>query len=103
MNSVEKLNKSCSINFLKAYYFPRIIKRAKLGDVALLKEIIKILKEEKIKTISSLTFNPELTLKKGSYSKTQPDTEDLKDIKIAVKTLSKLNKYSFSLNTYYSF
>ena len=87
------------LDFKGVYYFPRIIKRAKLGDVALLKEIIKILKEEKIKTISSLTFNPELTLKKGSYSKTQPDTEDLKDIKIAVKTLSKLNKYSFSQGT----
>jgi len=87
------------LDFKGVYYFPRIIKRAKLGDVALLKEIIKILKEEKIKTISSLTFNPELTLKKGSYSKTQPDKEDLKDIKIAVKTLSKLNKYSFSQGT----
>ena len=36
---------------------PRIIKSSKLGDAAILKEIIKILKQEKIKTISSLTFN----------------------------------------------
>ena len=43
---------------------PRIIKSAKLGDAAILKEIIKILKKEGISTISSLTFNPELTLKK---------------------------------------
>ena len=45
------------------YYIPRIIKRSKLGDVAILKEIIKILGQERINTISSLTFNSELTLK----------------------------------------
>ena len=48
------------------YYIPRIIKSSKLGDAAILKQIIKILKEQKIKTISSLTFNSELTLKKGN-------------------------------------
>ena len=52
-----------------AYYLPRIIKSSKLGDAAILKEIINILKKENIKTISSLSFNPELTLKKGNYSK----------------------------------
>ena len=35
------------------YYIPRIIKSSKLGDAAILKEIIKILNREKIKTISS--------------------------------------------------
>ena len=33
------------------YYMPRIIKSSKLGDAAILKQIIKILKQEKIKTI----------------------------------------------------
>ena len=47
------------------YFISRIIKSSRLGDAAILKEIIKILKEEKINTISSLTFNPELTLKEG--------------------------------------
>ena len=42
---------------------PRIIKSSKLGDAAILKEIINILKKEKIETISSLSFNPELALK----------------------------------------
>ena len=41
------------------YYIPRIIKSAKLGDAAILKEIINIFKKEKIKTISSLAYNPE--------------------------------------------
>jgi hypothetical protein len=81
------------------YYMPRIIKSSKLGDAAILKEIIKILKEEKIKTISSLTFNPELALKKGTYSKIKPNKEDKKDIKKAIFTLSKLGKYNFSQGT----
>ena len=63
------------------YYMPRIIKSSKLGDAAILKEIIKILKQERIKTISSLSFNSELTLKKGTYSKIKPSKEDNKDIK----------------------
>tara|TARA_Y100000590_G_C15404628_1_gene895190 strand:- start:36 stop:830 length:795 start_codon:yes stop_codon:yes gene_type:complete len=78
------------------YYFPRIIKSIKLGDAALLKEIIKILKQEKINTVNSLTFNPELALKKGSYSRIKPNKEDKIDIKKAITTLSKLGKYNFS-------
>ena len=50
------------------YYIPRIIKSSKLGDAAILKEIINILSQEKIRTVSSLTFNSELTLKTVSYT-----------------------------------
>ena len=78
------------------YYMPRIIKSSKLGDAAILKEIIKILAQEKIKTISSLAFNPELTLKKGNYSKIRPNREDKVDIKKAITTLNKLGKYNHS-------
>jgi len=78
------------------YYMPRIIKSSKLGDAAILKEIIKILKQERIKTISSLSFNSELTLKKGTYSKIKPSKEDNKDIKKAISTLNRLGKYTFS-------
>ena len=81
------------------YYFPRIIKSSKLGDAALLKEIIKILKEEKIETISSLTFNPELALKKGTYTRIKPDNEDKIDINKAIETLNSLGKYNFSQGT----
>ena len=78
------------------YYMPSIIKSSKLGDAAILKEIINILKKEKIKTISSLSFNSELTLKKGNYSKTKPNKEDKADIDKAIKTLNRLGKYNFS-------
>ena len=44
-------------------------------------------------------FNPELTLKKKTYSKVKPDKEDRKDIKKAISTLNKLGKYTFSQGT----
>ena len=84
------------LDFKGIYYIPRIIKSSKLGDAAIIKEIINILREQKIKTLNSLIFNPELTLKKGNYSKTKPNSDDNKDIQKAIKTLSGLGKYNFS-------
>ena len=81
------------------YYMPRIIKSSTHGDAAILKEIIKILSIEKIKTISSLTYNPELTLKKGYYSKLKPNNDDKKDISKAINTLNRLGNYTFSQGT----
>jgi len=78
------------------YYIPRIIKASKLGDAAILKEIIKILAQNKIKTENSLKFNPELTLTKGNYSKIKPNKQDEFDIKKAIKTLNNLGQYNFS-------
>ncbi len=78
------------------YYIPRILKASKLGDAAILKEIIKILAQNKIKTKNSLTFNPELSLKKGDFSKIKPNKQDQLDIKKAIKTLNNLKQYNFS-------
>ena len=78
------------------YYIPRIIKVSKVGDAAILKEIINIFKQQSIKTISSLSFNPELSLKRGNYSKVKPNNEDKRDIKKAIITLNKLGKYNHS-------
>ena len=78
------------------YYIPRIIKASRLGDAAILKEIIKILAQNKIKTKNSLTFNPELSLKKGNYSRIKPNKQDQLDIKKAIKTLNNLRQYNFS-------
>ena len=84
------------LDFKGIYYIPRIIKASKLGDAAILKEIIKILAQNNIKTKNSLTFNPNLSLKKGSYSKIKPNKQDQLDIKKAIKTLSDLRQYNFS-------
>ena len=78
------------------YYIPRILKASKLGDAAILKEIIKILAQNKIKTINSLTFNPELSLNRGNFSKIKPNKQDQLDIKKAIKTLNNLKQYNFS-------
>ena len=87
------------LDFKGIYYIPRIVRSSKLGDAAILREIIKILKQERIITLSSLTYNPELTLKKGTYSKVKPNKEDNLDIKKAISTLSKLGKYTFTQGT----
>ena len=76
------------------YYISKIIKKSKLGDAALLKEIINIFKKERIQTVSSTTFTPELNLSKGNYSKLKPNSKDKIDIKNALKALNKSNQYS---------
>ena len=94
---VDKPNFSkLKLDFKGIYYIPKIIKASKLGDAAILKEIIKILSQNKIKTENSLKFNPELTLKKGNYSNIKPNDKDQLDIKMAIKTLKNLNQYNHS-------
>ena len=63
------------------YYMPSVVKAAKIGDAAIIKSIIKILNNEGIKVISSTFFNPELSLKKGNYSRLKPNKIDLISIK----------------------
>ena len=95
--SVKKPNFSkLRLDLKGIYYMPRIIKSSKNGDASILKEIIKILTKEKIKTVSSVVFNPELSLKKGNHTKTKPSKEDNEDIIKAIKTLNRLNQYNYS-------
>jgi len=60
---------------------PSVIRAAKIGDAAIIKSIIKILNNEGIKVISSIFFNPELSLKKGCYTQIKPNKQDLISIK----------------------
>ena len=76
------------------YYMPRIIKASKLGDAAILKELIKILNENKIRVIKSNFFNPELTLSKGNYTKLKPTKLNLENIRIGISSLKKINSYN---------
>ncbi len=82
------------LDFKGLYYLPRIIKSFKLGDAAILKELIKILNENKIEVIKSNFFNPELTLKKGTYTKHKPTLNDLKEIVLGLRFLKKLSPYN---------
>ena len=82
------------LDFKGVYYIPRIIKASKLGDAAILKELIKILAENKIKVIKSNFFNPELTLPKGDFTKIKPNKIDLINIKKGIKSLNNLNAHN---------
>jgi UDP-2,3-diacylglucosamine hydrolase len=75
------------------YYIPRIIKASKFGDAAILKELIKILDENKVNVIKSNFFNPELTLSKGNYSIIKPSKIDLTNIIKGIKSLNELNPH----------
>ena len=76
------------------YYIPRIIKASKLGDAAILKELINILSENKIKVIKLNAYNPELTLSKGCYTKLKPSQTDKFTIKKGIQTLKKSNSFN---------
>jgi len=76
------------------FYIPRIVKASKLGDAAILKVLIKILSENEIKVIKLNTFNPELTLKKGFYTKIKPNLLEKEDISKGIRTLKKINSYN---------
>ena len=85
---------SLRLDIKGVYYIPRIIKAAKLGDAAILKELIKILAENRIKVIKSNFFNPELTLSRGICTKNKPTKSDLENIKIGINNLNKINAYN---------
>jgi len=80
------------LDFKGIYYMPGVIRAAKKGDAAIIKEIIKILKNEGIKVISSIYYNPELSLKSGNYTKVRPNKADFISIKKGIKYFNKLNE-----------
>ncbi len=82
---------SLRLDFKGIYYMPSVIKAAKLGDAAIIKSIIKILNNENIKVVSSISFNPELSLKTGNYSKLRPNNIDIKSINNGINYFNKLN------------
>jgi DUF1009 family protein len=93
--NVSKPNfRKLKLDFKGIYYITKIIKSAKIGDAALLREVINIFKKEKIKTISSLSFTPQLALKRGTYTKIKPDNLDKQDIKKAISCLNKQSSYN---------
>ena len=88
--------KSIKLDLKGIYYMPKILKSSKLGDAAILKQIIKILKKEKIQTISSNKFTPEISLAKGNYTKIKPNTLDKKDIKRGESALKNSGNFSYT-------
>ena len=70
---------------------PSVIRAAKIGDAAIIKAIIKILTNEGIKVISSIFFNPELSLTKGNFSKIKPNKQDIISINKGQLYFNKIN------------
>ncbi len=85
---------SLKLDLKGIYYIPRIIKASKLGDAAILKELIKILGENRIKVIKLNFFNPELTLSRGNYTNIKPSKFEYSDIKKGSNYLNKLNAHN---------
>jgi len=93
-----KINKpkfsSLKLDFKGLYYIPQIIQASKVGDALIIKIIIKILAKERIKVLSSILFNPELTLTRGSHTKFKPNKSDSNSINKGIKLLKKINPYN---------
>ena len=87
--------RSIKLDLKGIYYMPKIIKSSKLGDAAVLKQIINILKKEKIQTLKSNQFTPEISLPKGNYTIIKPNASDKKDIRCGEKALKKTGNFSF--------
>ncbi len=85
---------SLKLDLKGIFYIPRIIKASKLGDAAILKELIKILAEHKIKVIKLNFFNPELTLLRGNYTRIKPSKFEFSEIKKGISYLNKLNAHN---------
>ncbi len=86
--------KTIKLDFKGVYYMPKIIKSSKLGDAAILKQVIKILRKENIRTVRSNIFTPELSLSKGNYTKIKANLLDKKDIHFGEKALKKSGNFS---------
>ena len=82
---------SLRLDFKGIYYMPSVIRASKIGDAAIIKSIINILANEGIKVISSIYFNPELSLKKGNYTKNKPNKNDNNSIERAKNYFNKIN------------
>ncbi len=91
--------KSIKFDLKGIYYLPKILKSSKFGDAAILKQIIKIFSNEKVKTISSNKFTPEISLTKGNYTKIKPNLSDKNDIMLGEKALKKSGNFSFVQGT----
>jgi len=82
---------SLRLDFKGIYYMPSVIRASKIGDAAIIKSIINILRNEGIKVVSSIYFNPELSLKKGNYTKTKLNKNDNNSIERAKNYFNKIN------------
>ena len=75
------------------FYLPRLFSAFKKGDGNILKEIIKIFKENKLNVVNSMKFTPELIFKDKSINKAKINNTDKSSISKGVKIIKSLSKF----------
>ena len=75
------------------FYLPRLFSAFKKGDGNILKEIIKIFKENKLNVVNSMKFTPELIFKDKSINKVKINDTDKSSISKGVKIIKSLSKF----------
>jgi len=75
------------------FYLPRLFSAFKKGDGNILKEVIKILKENKITVVNSMYFTPELIFKEKNINNVRVSNEDKKSILKGVNIIKSLSKF----------
>ena len=75
------------------FYLPRLFVAFKKGDGNILKEIIKIFKENKINVINSMKFTPELVFKDKSINNVKIKNTDKSSIIKGVGIIKSLSKF----------
>ncbi len=75
------------------FYLPRLFSAFKKGDGNILKEIIKIFKENKLNVANSMKFTPELIFKEKSINKVKINNTDKSSISKGVRIIKSLSKF----------
>jgi DUF1009 family protein len=75
------------------FYLPRLFSAFKKGDGNILKEIIKIFKENKLNVVNSMKFTPELIFKDKSINKVKINNTDKSSISKGVRIIKSLSKF----------
>ena len=75
------------------FYLPRLFSAFKKGDGNILKEIIKIFKENKLNVVNSMKFTTELIFKDKSINKLNINNTDKSSISKGVKIIKSLSKF----------
>jgi DUF1009 family protein len=75
------------------FYLPRLFLAFKKGDGNILKEIIKIFKENKLNVVNSMKFTPELIFMDKSINKVKINNTDKSSISKGVRIIKSLSKF----------
>jgi DUF1009 family protein len=75
------------------FYLPRLFNAFKKGDGSIIKEVIKIFKENKISVINSMSFTPELIFKDKNINNVKVSNEDKKSILKGVNIIKSLSQF----------